>query len=90
MTAGLYCAGIGTLEGAAIFGFIPIIGPIIGGLVGGMIGYMAGNGIGEAIFNGAKKVAERGKEIVKKTYEGVKKFGNRIPSGINRTKIIRN
>lgn len=82
MTAGLCCAGVGAATGAAALSFIPIVGPIAGGLVGGMVGYMAGSKVGEVVFNGVKKVAQRGKEIVSRAWEGVKNIGSSIASGI--------
>lgn len=82
MISGLACAGAGAGIGAAALSWIPIVGPIAGGLIGGIVGYTAGSKIGETIFNGAKKVAQKGKEIVKRTWEGVKEFGGRVLDGI--------
>lgn len=82
MISGLACAGAGAGIGAAALSWIPIVGPIAGGLIGGIVGYTAGSKIGETVFNGAKKVAEKGKEIVKSAWEGVKEVGSRIVDGI--------
>ena len=40
-----------------------------------MVGYMAGNGIGEKVYEGAKKIVKKGGEVVKK-------FGEKITEGI--------
>lgn len=82
MISGLACAGAGAGIGAAALGWIPIVGPIVGGLIGGIVGYTAGSAVGEKVFNGAKKVAEKGREIVKGAWEGAKEFGGRILDGI--------
>lgn len=78
MYAGLTASAAGAAAGAAALGFIPVVGPVIGGVVGGMIGYSAGSSIGEKVYEGAKKVAQKGKEIVKK---GLGKIGAMV-SGI--------
>ena len=82
MISGLACAGAGAGIGAAALGWIPIVGPIAGGLIGGIVGYTAGSAVGEKVFNGAKKVAEKGKEIVKRAWEGAKEFVGGILDGI--------
>ena len=75
------CVAFGMTAGAATFGFIPIVGPIVGGLIGGMAGYTVGSKFGETIFNGAKKIAERGKEVAVRTWESIKSIGGRIKEG---------
>ena len=82
MISDLACAGAGAGIGAAALGWIPIVGPIAGGLIGGIVGYTAGSAVGEKVFNGAKKVAEKGKEIVKRAWEGAKEFVGGILDGI--------
>ena len=82
MVSGLACAGVGAGIGAAALGWIPIVGPIVGGVIGGIVGYTAGSKVGETVFNGVKKVAEKGKEIVKSAWEGVKAIGSGIMEGI--------
>ena len=75
MWAGLSGTAIGMGIGANALSVIPIVGPVVGGLVGGMVGYMAGNGIGEKVYEGAKKIVKKGGEVVKK-------FGEKITEGI--------
>lgn len=82
MTAGLCCAGAGAAVGMAALSWIPIVGPIAGGLIGGMAGYTAGSKIGEKVYNGAKKIAGKVKETVSRAWEGAKKIGRGITSGI--------
>lgn len=82
MVAGLSCTGVGAVKGAMLLGWIPVVGPIVGGLVGGMVGYAVGSKFGETIYNGARKVANTGKKIVKEAWEKVKDFGNSIKEGI--------
>lgn len=82
MISGMACAGAGAGIGAAALSWIPIVGPIAGGLIGGIVGYTAGSKFGETVFNGAKKIARKGKEVVKRAWEGVKSFGSRIADGI--------
>lgn len=82
MVSGLACAGVGAGIGAAALSWIPIVGPIAGGVIGGIVGYTAGSKVGEAVFNGAKKIAEKGKEIVRSAWEGVKAVGSSIVDGI--------
>lgn len=81
MVVGMSCVAFGMTAGAATFGFIPIVGPIVGGLIGGMAGYTVGSKFGETIFNGAKKIAERGKEVAVRTWESIKSIGGRIKEG---------
>ncbi|RRK32253.1 hypothetical protein EBB54_13435 [Schaedlerella arabinosiphila] len=80
MTAGLCCAGVGAAVGIAALGWIPIAGPIAGGLIGGMAGYTAGSKIGEKVYNGAKKIAGKVKEVASKAVEGVKSFASGVRS----------
>ncbi|TGY96221.1 hypothetical protein E5329_11310 [Petralouisia muris] len=82
MVSGLACAGAGAGIGAAALGWIPIVGPIAGGLIGGIVGYTAGSAVGEKVFNGAKKIAEKGGEVVKRAWEGIKELGGSIVDGI--------
>lgn len=82
MTAGLCCAGAGAAVGMAALSWIPIVGPIAGGLIGGMAGYTAGSKIGEKVYNGAKKIAGKVIETVSRAWEGAKKIGSSIASGI--------
>lgn len=82
MISGLACAGAGAGIGAAALGWIPVVGPIAGGLIGGIVGYTAGSAVGEKVFNGAKKVAEKGKEVVKRAWESAKEFVGGILDGI--------
>lgn len=82
MVAGMTCAGIGTGIGMAALSFIPVVGPIAGGLIGGIVGYAAGSKVGEKVFDGAKKIARKGKEIVGRAVEGIKNIGSGIVSGI--------
>lgn len=82
MVAGMTCAGIGTGIGMAVLSFIPVVGPIAGGLIGGIVGYAAGSKVGEKVFDGAKKIAQKGKEIVGRAVEGIKNIGSGIVSGI--------
>ena len=74
---GLGWATKGAAIGAAVLSFIPIAGPLVGGLVGGTIGYMAGSGVGQAIYNGAKKLGKAVKS-------GIKKVGSAIKSGVGK------
>ncbi|MBS5399683.1 MAG: hypothetical protein KHY08_11360 [Lachnospiraceae bacterium] len=83
MVAGMSCAGVGAGIGAAALSFIPVIGPIAGGLIGGIAGYAAGSKVGETVFNGAKKIARKGKELVGRAVEGIKNIGSSIMSGIH-------
>ncbi|MCI9005773.1 MAG: hypothetical protein HFH39_11190 [Lachnospiraceae bacterium] len=82
MVAGLSCTGIGVAAGAMALSWIPGIGMIAGGLIGGMVGYAAGSKIGEAVFNGAKKVAKKAKEVVGRVCEGAKQVVGGIIDGI--------
>lgn len=82
MVAGMTCAGVGAGIGAAALSFIPIVGPIAGGLIGGIAGYAAGSKVGETVFNGAKKIAQKGKELIGRAVEGIKNIGSSIMSGI--------
>lgn len=78
MYAGLTASAKGTLIGASTLSFIPVIGPIVGGIVGGIVGYSAGNSFGQKVYNGAKKIAKRGKEMVSKGVEKVKEIGSKV------------
>lgn len=77
VAVGLGWATKGAAIGAAVLSFIPIAGPLVGGLVGGTIGYMAGSGVGQAIYNGAKKLGKAVKS-------GIKKAGRAIKSGLGK------
>lgn len=70
MVAGMSCAGVGTGIGAPALSFIPVVGPIAGGLIGGIAGYAAGSKVGEKIFEGAKKIAHKGKRNDRKGSTG--------------------
>ncbi len=78
MYAGLSASAIGAGIGASALSFVPIAGPIIGGIVGGIAGYTAGSKFGEKVYEGAKKVFHKGKEIVGKTVEKARSIGNTI------------
>ncbi len=78
MYAGLSASVIGAGIGASALSFIPIVGPIVGGIVGGIAGYTAGSKFGEKVFEGAKTVFHKGKEVVGKAVEGLKSVGNAI------------
>ena len=82
MAAGMACMGVGAGIGATALGFIPIVGPIAGGLIGGIVGYAAGSKFGEKVFNGAKKIAKKGRELVGRAVEGIKNIASGIMSGI--------
>lgn len=75
MYAGLSASAVGTGIGAAALGFIPIVGPILGGVIGGMVGYSAGTKFGQKVYDGAKKVVEKGKELVHKAVDKVRSIG---------------
>lgn len=72
MVYGLSWGTAGAAIGATALSWIPIAGPVIGGIVGGTIGNLAGSKFGQAVYDGAKKVVEGGKKVVKKTWEGMK------------------
>ena len=76
MICGISCATKGTLLGAGLLSWIPIVGPAVGGLIGGMVGYMAGSEIGNAICSTAKKVANVAKSVAVSTYNGIKRVVN--------------
>lgn len=82
MVAGMSCAGVGAGIGAAALSFIPVVGPIAGGLIGGIAGYAAGSKVGEKVFEGAKKIARKGRGIVGRAVEGIKNIGSSIMLGI--------
>ena len=84
MISNIACKGakIGAVIGAAALSWVPIVGPIAGGVIGGIVGYTAGKKIGQTISDGAKRIAEKGKQVVKRAWEGVKEFGSRIVDGI--------
>lgn len=80
MVCGLVCGTKGTLLGAGLLSWIPIVGPAVGGLIGGMVGYMAGSEIGNAICSTAKKVANVAKSVAVSTYNSIKRVVN---NGLN-------
>lgn len=82
MYAGMTAGAVGAGVGAVAFSWIPIVGPVLGGVVGGMAGYMAGSKFGEVVFNGARKIYNKGKELVKKGVEKIKDVGRRVANKI--------
>lgn len=82
MYYGLTAAGVGAKIGATLGSVIPVAGTVVGGFIGGAIGYAAGSEFGEKIYNGAKKVAQTAKAVVKAGYEAVKTAGNALVSGV--------
>ena len=82
-TAGLMAMGKGAAIGASVGTVLGPVGIAVGGFIGGSIGYMAGSKVGTAVYEGAKKIAKRGKEFIKNVFNGVKNFGSSIRSGIS-------
>lgn len=82
MYAGLTTSAVGAGIGAAALSFVPVVGPVVGGIVGGIVGYSAGTSFGEKVYDGAKKVVKKGKEIVHKVADGIKALGGGIKSRI--------
>lgn len=86
MATSMFCGISMSLKGAeigAILGTISFIpfGTFIGAAVGSVVGYMAGGKVGQCIYNGAKKVVNGAKKIVKKTWEGVKGVAGKVYEG---------
>ena len=85
MVAGLACFGKGAAIGAAMTGWIPVIGPplaVVTGCIGGMVGYFAGSKIGETIYNAGVKIASSAKTIAKSAYDTLRDVRSSIRSGI--------
>lgn len=81
MMAGLCAIKTGAIIGASLVGWIPVIGPaaaIATGFVGGMVGYFAGSKIGEAVYNGAKKIGKAAATVGKAAWNGIKKVASKI------------
>ena len=86
MATSMFCGMSMSLKGAeigAILGTISFIpfGAVIGAAVGSVVGYMAGSKVGKCIYNGAKKVVNGAKKVVKKTWEGIKGVAGKIYEG---------
>jgi hypothetical protein len=80
MTAGLCSIKAGMAIGAWLVGWIPVIGPvakIATGFIGGMVGYCAGSKVGEAVYNGAKKIAKAAVSVGKAAWNAVKKIAKK-------------
>lgn len=82
--AGLKTAAVGAAKGAAILSGIPVVGQLAGGLAGGTIGYITGSSVGEKVYEGAKKAAEYGFEVVKKYAEKAVKAAKKVTSFLSR------
>lgn len=81
MIGGLVGMAKGATMGAALTGWIPVLGiplSITTGFVGGMVGYFAGSKVGEAVHSTAKKVANAVKGIAKAGVNSLKKVGGTI------------
>lgn len=78
MLAGFEAAVLGTAIGVTVLGWIPIVGAVVGGVVGGIVGYAAGSKVGETVFEGAKTVAKKGIELVKKGARAISNIGETI------------
>lgn len=81
MVGGLWATVKGAKIGAALTGWIPVIGPglaVITGFVGGMVGYCAGSKIGNAVYNAGKKIAGAAKSVAKAAVNGLKSVGRTI------------
>lgn len=83
LLAGADLAGFGATVGFAVGG---PIGGVVAGLVSGMVGYCAGSKVGEAVYNGAKKVAEEAKKTVKAVRKTMKTVGHEVKKGAERMK----
>ncbi|HBA46678.1 MAG TPA: hypothetical protein DCZ91_02525, partial [Lachnospiraceae bacterium] len=95
MMAGLCAIKAGTVIGASLVGWIPVVGPaaaVAAGFVGGMAGYFAGSKIGEAVYNGAKKIGKVAVGIGKAAWNGLKKLrkaAEKVNSSRRKGPIIR-
>lgn len=84
MIGGLVGMAKGATMGAALTGWIPILGiplSITTGFVGGMVGYFAGSKVGETVYSVGKKVANAVKGIAKAGVNSLKKVGGAIKRG---------
>lgn len=85
MIGGLIGMTEGAALGAALTGWIPVIGAPLGivtGFIGGMVGYFGGSKVGDAIYNTGKKVAGVAKNVAKVAVNGLKSAGRALGNGI--------
>ncbi|MBQ8786957.1 MAG: hypothetical protein IJZ61_04910 [Oscillospiraceae bacterium] len=82
VTAGLAASAKGAAVGAAVGTVFGPVGTAVGGFVGGAVGYMAGSKVGEAVYNGAKKVAGKVVEAVKSVASNVKATASKVATGV--------
>lgn len=81
MMTGLCAIKTGAIIGASLVGWIPVVGPaaaVATGFVGGMVGYFAGSKIGEAVYNGAKKLGKAAISVGKAAWNGLKKIASKV------------
>lgn len=89
MMAGLCAIKVGAVIGASLVGWIPVVGPVAAvatGFVGGMVGYFAGSKIGEAVYNGAKKIGKAAGKVGKAAWNGFKKVAKVAGKVVSRRK----
>ena len=82
MAVGLGWAAKGAVIGASVMGLLPVVGPLAGGLIGGTLGYIAGSGIGQAVYNGAKKLGKAVASVAKHLGRAVKSRLSRVTNGV--------
>ena len=85
MMAGLCSIKTGAVIGASFAGWIPVVGPVAAvatGFVGGMAGYFAGSKIGEAVYNGVKKIGKAAIGVGKAAWNGLKKLASKAKSSV--------
>lgn len=74
-------AVVGAGVGSAVGTVLGPAGTIIGGFVGGAVGYMAGSKVGEAVWNGAKKVGTKIVETAKSIGSTAKAAATKLATG---------
>ncbi len=82
---GILCSGKGAGIGATIGTVLGPIGTAIGSFVGGFVGSCTGSKIGQAVSKGARTIVKGAKKIVEKGIEIVKSVGSAV---VNTVKSI--
>ena len=79
--AGIAASAKGSaIIGAAIGTVLGPVGTAVGGFVGGTVAYIAGSKVTESVVKGAKKIYEKGVEVVKSIASGIVSVGRSVVS----------